>query len=251
VPEAAAKPPPDKSRRAVVIATVGIAGIIGLALLYLATIAPLRHTHAVLRDTFNSIGRIRDKDMQFKKAIKRLGGPKSAAERLARYLRLPEWATTNARKQNAIYLLRSCGEWAVPPLTEMLDESKRDFYRCACSSLRFIGPNAKEAVPALVKGLSSTDAYVRVSAVSPLGRIGPEARAAVPALVKALEDSDADVRRLAAWALGEIGPEDPETLSALEKVLKDADPNVRNSATMTLKKIRGSAPAPDAPSEVP
>ena len=44
-PEAAAPKPPDRSRRAAVIATVGIVVILGLAVFCVAVVAPLREVH--------------------------------------------------------------------------------------------------------------------------------------------------------------------------------------------------------------
>jgi hypothetical protein len=49
-------------------------------------------------------------------------------------------------------------------------------------------------------------AKVRWLAAEILGHIGPDAKDAVPALIKALQDDDAHVRAVAATTLGIIGP---------------------------------------------
>jgi HEAT repeat protein len=74
-----------------------------------------------------------------------------------------------------------------------------------------------------------------------LGEIGPEAMEAVPALVwAALEDEDRDVRSVAVWALGGIEPE--VAISVLSRVLEDGDPDqVRTSAILGLRQSKGEA----------
>jgi HEAT repeat protein len=56
----------------------------------------------------------------------------------------------------------------------------------------------------LIATLKDQDATVRRSAAFALARIGPEAKEAAPALIVALKDQDAAVRRSAAEALGQI-----------------------------------------------
>ena len=60
-------------------------------------------------------------------------------------------------------------------------------------------------VQELIHRLKDSDWRVRYAAVCALGEIGPEAKEAVPALVAVLKDEDKDVRYAAAWALGQIG----------------------------------------------
>ena len=54
-------------------------------------------------------------------------------------------------------------------------------------ALENMGPDAKDAVPALINALSDPDRGVRQASVKALGRIGPAAKAAVPALSRALK----------------------------------------------------------------
>jgi HEAT repeat protein len=111
------------------------------------------------------------------------------------------------------------------------------FRRYAAEALGKIGPEAKEAIPALIAALNDQDADVRRYAADALGEIGPEAKVAVPALIAALNDQDIVVRSSAAEALGKIGPEAKEVVPALIAALKDQKVLVRSSAVHALGKI--------------
>lgn len=100
-----------------------------------------------------------------------------------------------------------------------------------------------DQVHILIRQLQSRDAVVRISVADALGRIGPEAKEAAPALIAALKDQDAFIRNSAAEALGEIGPGTKEAAPALIGALKDRDAGVRRSAAKALEKID-----PDNPS---
>ena len=50
-----------------------------------------------------------------------------------------------------------------------------------------MGPDAREAIPALVKALSDRDNRVRQASVKALGAIGPAATPAIPVLTRALK----------------------------------------------------------------
>ena len=216
--EADARKPIDKTRRAVVIATAGIVVIFGLLALYLFMAAPLWQVHATLRDW--------DEDrISSDEAMKRLGEPPRSVRRLAIYLRLPRWMGAN--RQYAALALGRIGpeaKAAVPALVKALGDRNAHVRADAASALYFIGPAAKTAVPALIGLLGDTDRYVRHWAVVALGKIGPEARKAVPALVKILEDEDTDVqmRSWAAQALGGIGPDAKAAVPVLVKALVEA-----------------------------
>jgi hypothetical protein len=54
-----------------------------------------------------------------------------------------------------------------------------------------------------IEALREVDWHVRANAARSLGEIGPDAKDAVPALIEAL--SDDDVSLVAGWALGQIG----------------------------------------------
>ena len=82
------------------------------------------------------------------------------------------------------------------------EPSVRDW---ACYGLSNIGPDAKDAVPALEDLLLHDKTMkVRRIAANALGSIGPDAREAVPALQGAARDPDAAVRSYAAKALERV-----------------------------------------------
>ena len=227
-------PPPDKTRRAVILATVGIVVILGLAMFYVAVVAPLRETHKVVQ---SSNPRYASASLTRDQAIERFDGPERGARRLVTYLRLPRWM--EADRCGAVYLLGRCGVRAVPALVRILRDTDDEVRAWAAEALGEIGPEAKVAIPALMKALGDSKGGVRLCAARALGRVGPEAKAAVPALIKALGDSDYIMRECAAGALGAIGPEAKVAVPALVKLSEDASFVVRQAAAAALKKIRG------------
>jgi HEAT repeat protein len=58
----------------------------------------------------------------------------------------------------------------------------------------------------LIEALSDKDALVRMRAARALGRMGPDAKEAIPALLEAVNHPEPPVRQAAAEALREIGP---------------------------------------------
>ena len=162
---------PDRSRRAVILATVGIAIILGFASLVAVSIGPVLHTHLVLGEfTY-----LEEDWLVANAAIERLGGVNRAEKRLSRYIRSPKWMAP--RRTEAVLLLHASGALAVPTLTSTCGDPDPD---------------------------------VRRASAWALGEIGPEAKAAIPALEKLLEDAVIDVCPLAAAALKKIRGAEPK-----------------------------------------
>jgi HEAT repeat protein len=126
---------------------------------------------------------------------------------------------------------------AVPALIQVLEDTNlREPQRSEAGyAIGDFGPDAKGAVPDLVKALADKESGVRASAIKALEQIGPEAKAAVPDLIKALGDKE-DVLRTQSvpLALRQIGP---GAVSALIKALADHDPKVRQAAGLALEQI--------------
>jgi HEAT repeat protein len=93
----------------------------------------------------------------------------------------------------------------------------------AAGVLGRMGPDAVEAVPALISALSDHSDGMRLRALEALGKIGPKAAEAVPALTAVLKDKDSHFleRHYAAEALGRIGPKAAEAVPALTAALKE------------------------------
>src|SRR5207248_6632930 len=89
------------------------------------------------------------------------------------------------------------GERAVPVLADMLDNVDLDEWSAEnvsaqCGSrariqaallLAKLGPEAKAAVPALVRALKEKDPFIRDAAARALGRIGSAPKAAAPDMI--------------------------------------------------------------------
>ncbi|MBA7677473.1 hypothetical protein ES703_85731 [subsurface metagenome] len=67
----------------------------------------------------------------------------------------------------------------------------------------------------------------------------PEAKAAVPILIKLLKDNDAEMRRYAAYALWTIGEDAKAAIPALRAAEKDADAKVRREAGYAIIRLDG------------
>ena len=68
-----------------------------------------------------------------------------------------------------------------------------------------LGGRAKQNVPELIRLFEKeSSCQVRSSIAAALGGIGPEAKGAVPLLIKATQDSSAEVRKESVWALANI-----------------------------------------------
>jgi HEAT repeat protein len=79
--------------------------------------------------------------------------------------------------------------------------------------------NAKPGVDALIQLLENGNHTQKVWAIGGLQRLGPEARGAVPTLVKALKDPDRGVAYNAALALPYINPDSKEPIPLLIELL--------------------------------
>ena len=148
--------------------------------------------------------------------------------------------------------LAGLGKAAVPGLIEALKDDEAGKY--ACLVLASIGPDAVDAVPALVarlktekrpevqqqivtalgaigsaaavpalaEELSAAEDATCVAAAFALGRIGPPARAGEAVLNKSLASSDAVLKVVSAWALAKIAPEDAAAKDRAVEVLAEA-----------------------------
>jgi HEAT repeat protein len=107
---------------------------------------------------------------------------------------------------------------------------------------------SKPSVPALIEALKSTEPKVRYFAALLLSKTGPDAADAIPALIAALDQSGPDERedpgRAAAAALGQIAPGSPKAKDAAE-ALKQAQNSENkgrsNAAAQALRKFEPKA----------
>jgi HEAT repeat protein len=118
-------------------------------------------------------------------------------------------------------------------LTERLKQPA--FQQLATTVLGEIGPDAADAVPALVGQLNAKDADIRRETILALAGIGPGAKAATGDLVKLLDEKDFQYRGAAAFALGKIGAAD--ATAALKKSLEADDPMLRLASVWALLQL--------------
>ncbi len=118
------------------------------------------------------------------------------------------------------------------------------------AQLRALG---QEALPALTRGLSSSDVQLRrnvalfllVLSSGLYNHTAPESRMDIrpclPALVTALKDADGRVRALAAQAVGEIGADAAAAVPQLVSLLKNPEEGSRTTACFALARIGPAA----------
>lgn len=80
---------------------------------------------------------------------------------------------------------------------------------------------------------------MRAWAAQAIGEIGPDAAQAVPALIVMLTDGDEGARNGACIALTGIGPAAKEALPALRTALSDPSADVRGFAKRAIATIEG------------
>lgn len=95
------------------------------------------------------------------------------------------------------------------------------------------------SVKELIADLDAEDPQTRVDAVMEIGDAdGEEAMEAIPSLIKALSSDHVHLRFASAWALGEIGAATQDVIAALEKGAKsDAVDQVKQACKDALDEL--------------
>jgi hypothetical protein len=108
-------------------------------------------------------------------------------------------------------------------------------HRQAQHVLEAVGPEARAAVPFLLRMLESWSPEVRRGATLALGRIGPDAEAAVPALQRQLVNPDIRLRHETADALAAIAAVDKLNSASVLGTLADLQGHPRRGAKVTVQ----------------
>ena len=116
-----------------------------------------------------------------------------------------------------------------------LDHPDIELRSRAEGALGDLGPQAKAAVPALIKCVSGC---TNINGVWALGKIGPDAKAALPILESKMRQEAGRERVYAAGAVWKIGGENAEARMVVMKALEDPDAHVRIDA----KNVLGESP---------
>ncbi len=147
-----------------------------------------------------------------------------------------------AVRAQAMGAMTRAGKLAVPMLIRALGDEKTDYW--ASLVLAEIGPDAAEAVPALMKVVKDDDEPEdRREAILALGAIGPASAPAVAVLIDVIDKRVETLVGPAVFAIGQIGPKAEGAQLTLEKLAKDPDTPkkyagiVTASTTWALAKI--------------
>jgi HEAT repeat protein len=106
-------------------------------------------------------------------------------------------------------------------LVEALRDALPHVRSGAAQTLGQLGPEAREAVPALTTAaLHDEDLHVRVEAGIAIWRIDKRAGRVLPVLAEALQSDDEVLRWTAAECLGEMGPDARDAVPALLEALR-------------------------------
>ncbi len=133
----------------------------------------------------------------------------------------------------------------VPLLVKSLQDSNPRVRLTAVKALNKIDPQTaatSKCVAVLVGCMTAPPGRtpgVANAAVMMLGELHREPDLAVPALIQGLQSENAFVRQNSAYALSCFGAEAKPAVTALLKALEDSDANVRHQAGAALKRING------------
>ena len=112
--------------------------------------------------------------------------------------------------------------WSIQVFITALQDQDENIRYAAADVLQDLGPDAVQAVPALISVISNDIADVRIEAFRALEAIGPPAIEAVPAIVEILNNECLDYGSAAADAITAIKAQDEEVVQALTQCLKKA-----------------------------
>jgi len=129
---------------------------------------------------------------------------------------------------------RPLGAWIA--MLESHDPAART---AAVQALRQIGPQARQAIPALIQTIRETRNRDRKLLLACNGALLAMGQEIVPSMIALLRDDDWEMRRGSAWILGRLGPDAREAVPALTRAIQDPHPAVRRKAAESLKKIQG------------
>lgn len=134
----------------------------------------------------------------------------------------------NMQKRAAV--LRRIGPAVVNALREDTRRQDTVFDRWYWNSAKWL----QDVLPHRPRGYAES---ARQHAAGSLGELGPDAKAAVPDLLRLLQDKEDWVRCQAALALGAIGDESNTNLSALKALYNDPAAHVRVASVLSIWRL--------------
>ncbi len=141
----------------------------------------------------------------------------------------------NALRELAIEAIAVVGpdaKSAIPMLLRLINSPSESTRRKSVTALGRMGAAAQLAVPSLMESLAFDESpAVRDAAETAFARIGTSA---VPALTHLLGDQDSELRQRAARSLGQMGVPAKPAVGPLKKLFNDPKPEVRLSAAKSV-----------------
>ncbi|MHC4434121.1 MAG: HEAT repeat domain-containing protein [Planctomycetota bacterium] len=169
-------------------------------------------------------------------ALAGLVSPVQADEVASLIKQLGAWSNDKAKE--ASDKLAAMGKPVVLEVAKALSSKSRRRGRFAARTLRQMGPDASDAIPALLESLKDTDALTREYAVEALAKMVGQAEQIISALHGVIDDQDEDVRRQAKLAIARLtealkspgtiepapqpSPESPSTDTAARPISPDS-----------------------------
>jgi HEAT repeat protein len=157
---------------------------------------------------------------------------------------LAQWFVIAESKHTGQWRLQSGAGFAeaIPTIVASLGDVSGPGVSDACYMIARIGPEARLAVPALIRLLDGSSESPpaldggpsREAVLQALGAIGPEACEAVPVLRKLLAKSDTVQKRALFLCLADIGKGAKDAIPDLKQYLTEPDPELRLLASCAL-----------------
>jgi HEAT repeat protein len=213
-----------KKHSLVPLAVIAIGLVIGGTLVYLGVKSSVRRSAIKTWCLQAYSGDARDADSL--KAAGRNAVP--VLIELTQY-RVPAWRKRlPARVPNLPSSVRQrMVRWLTPPSDITLREA-------AMRAVGIIGPEARDAVPVLIRALHDPEGDIRWEAARSLAKIG---QASLPDLITVLQDETNSARGLAIYALGLVGSEAQPAIPALMPLLTHPNEQLRGSTAYTLTRL--------------
>jgi HEAT repeat protein len=167
-------------------------------------------------------------------ALSRIGEPALAPlAKVYRDTKLPP--TIRATALESVRYMGSDAKAAVPDLVATLRDADEKIRGYAAEALGAIGPGATEAVAPLTRLVNSGTARDRITAATSLAKVAPDNKLGVSTLSEALHARDKSIRLFAAASLQGLGPQAEPAVLALITLLKDKDVDIRLAGIHVLE----------------
>ncbi|MHC4405315.1 MAG: M56 family metallopeptidase, partial [Planctomycetota bacterium] len=140
--------------------------------------------------------------------------------------------------EDALEKMGPAAKAAVPGLTEILGGTDLGASHCAARVLAAIGPDAREAVPALIACLQRrNDPWGQLSLCTSLATLDPKSSQAIEALTRLADGPCRDIQPAAHFHLVKMGETGASHFQALIDALEDSNPRVRLTAAAYLGRL--------------